>query len=323
MRSILISLLSLAAASAQALKPEDIVGAYAEPGGVFVYSGNPELGLDGQEMMGSEDTLDLAKVSATSVSFHVTSIGGNAHLCDLEGTAELQGNAFVWAEKDPQAGLCKISISLDSAGRLLKFDAEGDHCRDYCGMRASFPPMFSMNARKLPNGKATSHIRPVQGEKLCFSRIYDTPHLRQHKGQKIASMYLSMAAQAAGNFFDAKLVARKATDNPEKNFEFTTEEDEKKVHFSGWASCPVAGSTASTLDCVIPSDAGSFQIQRLVDGSVLVKPAANEHGMVLMSQLDADALPTNKTEMLRVTGDAENRAYKLYPAIPSNCDSPF
>lgn len=323
MRSILMSVLALGAASAHALKPEDISGSYAEPGGVFVYSGNPELGLDGQEMMGTEDTLEIAKKSATSINFHVTSIGGNAHICDLEGTAKLQGSAFVWVAKDPQVGVCKISISLDNAKRQLSFDAEGDLCRDYCGMRASFPPLFSMNARKLPNGKAATRIRPVKGEKLCFSRIYDTPHLRQHKGQKAASMYLTLNTQDAGNFYDAKLVVRKATENPEKNFEFTTEEDELKAHFSGWASCPTTGGAASPLDCVIPSDAGSFQIQLLTDGSVLVKPAPNEHGMVLMSMLDNDALPTDKTELLRVTGNAENRAYKLYPAISSNCASPY
>lgn len=66
-------------------------------------------------------------------TFSISTFGGNAHMCELEGT--IRGNRGAVADS-------KCGVTLKPAGANWQLDTTDDSCRDFCGARAGFQGLY-------------------------------------------------------------------------------------------------------------------------------------------------------------------------------------
>ncbi|RZT10848.1 hypothetical protein EV582_2939 [Duganella sp. BK701] len=113
-------------------------------------------------------------------TFHIDTVGDNAHICSMSGTISgSKGHADKLFE-DIDSAECDISISV-SGTKVVVGPITQDACRDYCGMRAdvygiySKPPAMCTDAGK-------------QQHQARFMRAYRAKHYAEATNMLTAMM---------------------------------------------------------------------------------------------------------------------------------------
>lgn len=301
-----LALLATVSLSAHALTAADFAGEYFEPKTVFAFSGDENVGVDGFEYYALLDSAELRALPNGDLEINLQSVGRNLHTCSLEGTAKLEGDAFVFRSiADRNNESCTVKLSIDAVSDELRVDAEGEACSYFCGMNASLPEAFPLNSRLNPaNPTVPVRVTPRANESLCFMLLSSTSDLREHPTQKVASLYLSLKAGDNPDIINAELVGRKATANPELNFGDSETPADK---FRSEATC-----SAANLYCAFGTNDNSFVVTG-TPGSAMVVP----------NPATGFKLTNGAGATIQLGLDAENANFQMYPATKSHCDSPF
>ena len=73
-----------------------------------------------------------------TADFAILSAQGNAHICELNGTAQSQRDGYLYTEKLDSGGVCRLTIKFGQDDSV-RFRDQDDACKQHhCGARASF-----------------------------------------------------------------------------------------------------------------------------------------------------------------------------------------
>lgn len=110
---------------------------------------------------GGYGNLTIAKGKAGGLSFEITAIGANGHICDLSGTIR---NGHAKLNEGAEGKPCIVTFEPTEKG--IKITDNDGACRSYCGARASFTDLYF---KPQPGCKAAS----IQKTRTEFKRLYD------------------------------------------------------------------------------------------------------------------------------------------------------
>jgi hypothetical protein len=108
---------------------------------------------------GNSGTLIIRKTKESTLSFGITSVGGNQHTCHLSGVI-----SGAIGQTDGYAK-CKISFSASENAVIVR-PTEGD-CHHYCGMRAGFDGTY-----RIPSASCTKTGK--QKMRDSFMQLYNS-----------------------------------------------------------------------------------------------------------------------------------------------------
>jgi len=110
---------------------------------------------------GGWGNLTVTQDTQGNVSFEISSIGANAHMCNLSGDIR-DGQALL--EEDEENKVCTVTFEPTEKG--INVSSDGEACRAYCGMRASFDFLYL----KPKPGCEPEAMQKTRDE---FKRLYD------------------------------------------------------------------------------------------------------------------------------------------------------
>lgn len=103
---------------------------------------------DGFEKVSAHDCLSISKIDNSTIKFSINSVGANAHLCSISGTATLKNGVYLYnkgSDTSDDNATCDLTITNRNNSILIN-DPENS-CKDFsCGMRAGLDGLtFSKN----------------------------------------------------------------------------------------------------------------------------------------------------------------------------------
>lgn len=155
--SIIAIVLCLRMSVASATTLDDVQGYYTAPSVSCSYFEGDKLVPCGSD---AKDCLVIKKLTDTTAEIQVSSTQTNLHVCDVRGTATLQGNDLIFL--DPEA-------SVDDVGQGLKIEIQKHKLvlgylkpikmqPPFCGMRAYLSRLEFKRKNKKPLGPECSGL---------------------------------------------------------------------------------------------------------------------------------------------------------------------
>lgn len=91
-------------------------------------------------LKGGDGDLTVKQISPQASRFNIEAVGGNAHMCSLEGVVT-DGTATLQSSFNAKDGTpCVVSFAMGADGIVVT--SNGNACREYCGMRAMFEGLY-------------------------------------------------------------------------------------------------------------------------------------------------------------------------------------
>ncbi len=129
-------------------------------------------------LKGGDGDLTIKQVSPQASRFNVETVGGNAHMCSLEGVVT-DGTATLASSFSAKDGKpCVVSFAMGADG--ITVTSNGIACREYCGMRAMFEGLY---------------VKPLPGCAGLERQKLNKAFIKQYKGKnddKAASILKDM-----------------------------------------------------------------------------------------------------------------------------------
>ncbi len=122
-------------------------------------------------------------------------------------------------------------------------------------------------------------LAPQPGNKACYSRAYDTAHMKAHPQQRITAMKFLLAVQA----YDPKPAdATKPEDLYYYTFSMSVARrgDKRLLHTSG--DC----MGGETISCVVDCDGGSVALDKMPPAGSLIVRLNNDNGITMFHDCD-------------------------------------
>lgn len=112
---------------------------------VFIFNNEKKEGF---EKIYAHDCLSISKIDDNTIKFSINSIGANAHLCSISGTATLKNGIYFYnkgSDTSDDDSACNLTISNRKTSVLINDPNNG--CKYFsCGMRAGLDGLtFSKN----------------------------------------------------------------------------------------------------------------------------------------------------------------------------------
>lgn len=93
---------------------------------------------DGYEKISVHDCLSISKINSTTIKFNINSVGANAHICSISGTATLKNGVYYYDKSsDTTDDDSNCNLTIINRKNLILIRDPDNGCREFsCGMRA-------------------------------------------------------------------------------------------------------------------------------------------------------------------------------------------